>query len=317
MRNKFPLAIITFLLAQIPLAAQTYLTLRKNAIIRADVVSVADLLPENAPNGIRMQAREIALGKAPGIGAQRTVDRAEILRAIGNSTDLSGELRIPPSITLTRWSRLLTREEIAQAIAKSLEANGVSNPLSLSAEDVTFDSPIAVVEAEPTLNVMRVEPLSRSLGTHVALWTASEPRTPPFWVTVDKEFDVPPITSQRQSAAAPKGAAKIQPVANAAEESAGPSRTGAREQATVRYISRSATPAISPGHATAASEAPPLVRVGNRIQLIVQGSGMRITAKATALETGREGQNIRVKCEPAGKVLVAKIVAAQVAEIDY
>lgn len=44
---------------------------------------------------------------------------------------------------------------------------------------------------------------------------------------------------------------------------------------------------------------------------------MRITARATARERGHEGQRIRVQCEPAGKVPVAKIISAETAEIDY
>lgn len=44
---------------------------------------------------------------------------------------------------------------------------------------------------------------------------------------------------------------------------------------------------------------------------------MRITAKAKALETGRANQQIRVQIEPSGKILAARLITAQTAEIDY
>jgi hypothetical protein len=256
------------------------------------------------------------LGDAPQAGSHRTFDRADVLQEVRGSAELAALLEIPPSMTITRWSRPLTREEVAVAIRKSLQANDALTGLSLSAGDIKFDSPIAVTEVEPALTVMRLEPRSANAGTHVALWTASEPRTPPFWVIVDKEIDEPLTLNREKLVAGSKAAAKTQIVASAPEQSNGVMQAGAEKPAAIRYLTRPATPSMSPNRAPTASESP-LIRVGNPIQLVVQGSGMRITAKATALETGREGQQIRVKCEPAGKVLVARVVAAQLAEIDY
>ncbi len=168
----------------------------------------------------------------------------------------------------------LTRAEIAAAVEKSLSANGLSAGPPLSPDDITMISPLAVTETNPTLVVTRIESRAGSNTTHVALWTTSEPRIPPFWVTVDRKLKSVAVANKRNADVA-------------------------------RFVQ---PPKL---------RAPVLVHAGNPIQLIVQGAGMRIMTKGKALETGRAGQQIRVQTEPAGKILVAKIVTAQTAEIDY
>ena len=189
--------------------------------------------------------------------------------------------------------RPLTRAEIAAAIQKSFATNGFSTESPLSPADITIISPIAVTEAHPNLDVTQIESRPGSNTTHVALWTASEPRIPPFWVTVDRRLE--PIAAEKSlELAIPDHAQPTQ----------------------AHYISRTRIGRRPLTPAAAAAQAP-LVHAGNPIQLIVQGAGMRIMTKGKALETGRAGQQIRVQTEPAGKVLAARIVTSQTAEIDY
>jgi hypothetical protein len=291
-------ATLTLLLAAFPLRATaanpSHLMLLKSAAVHGEVVSLADLLPANAPEGIRTSAAGILLCSAPRIGSQRTLGRTEIERAIRTTPALDSAFDIPASVIVTRWSRPVSKDEVSDAINKSTAASGFADADSLSPEDVTFDSPIAVTEENPTLTVTRFEPNIRAGGTHVALWVESEPRTPPFWVTLDREIDEP---------AGPPPQTTPQPL----------SATSPNFRQTVRRTQ--IAPRAAPQDR--ASEDAPLVHVGTSLELVVQGSGMRITAKATALETGREGQNIRVQCEPAGKIVVARLTGAQTAEIDY
>ena|SRR5690348_2385485 len=189
--------------------------------------------------------------------------------------------------------RPLTRAEIASAIQKSLETNGFSTEVPLSPADITILSPIAVTETHPNLQVTQIESHPGSKITHVALWTTSEPRIPPFWVTVDRKLE--PIAAEKSLELAMPD--RAQP-------------TQAHHISRTRIGPRSLTPA-------AAAAQSPLVHAGNPIQLIVQGAGMRIMTKGKALETGRAGQQIRVQTEPAGKILAARIVTAQTAEIEY
>jgi Chaperone for flagella basal body P-ring formation len=188
----------------------------------------------------------------------------------------------------------LNRAEIAAAIQKSLDANNLSAGSPLSPNDIITTSRIDVTESHPVLAVTQIESRPGANTTHVALWTTSEPRTPPFWVTVDRKIEAPADSNKSAAASTPDN----------------------EQNRDVRYISRAPIALHSIARAAAANE-PPLVHVGNPLQLIVQGAGMRIMAKAKALDTGRANQQIRVQIEPGGKILVAKIVTAQTAEIDY
>ena len=187
--------------------------------------------------------------------------------------------------------RPLTRAEIATAIQKSLATNGFSTESPLSPADITILSPIAVTGTHPNLQVTQIESRPGSHATHVALWTSSEPRIPPFWVTVDRKLE--PIAAKKSLELAIPDRAQS---------------TQAHRTSRTRIGRRPLTPAAAQA---------PLVHAGNPIQLIVQGAGMRIMTKGKALETGRAGQQIRVQTEPAGKILAARIVTAQTAEIDY
>lgn len=258
------------------------------AIVHNDSMSLADLLPASAAAGIRTHATDILIGAAPHTGSQRTISRSELVRALGVSPELLGDLEIPQTIAVRRWCRLLTHEEIAAAIEKSIAADDATQPVGLSAQDVTLQSPVAVTEEAPVLNVMRIEPQAGASVSHVALWIPSEPRTPPFWVTIDRGMGVSNCAARHSKS----DSLKYSQTAQAAKSTAQSARS-----------------------AGAASES--LVRAGKPLQLIVQGGGMRIIAKATALETGRQGQQIRVQCEPAGKIVLAKVVSAGAAEIDF
>jgi hypothetical protein len=290
MLNVSLVSITALLVARGVFASQTII-LPANVAVHADTLFLSDLLPENASNDTRAAAAQIGLGSSPHVGTERTIDRGEILRALAKVPDLAAELNIPPTIIVTRWSRSLTREEIATAINRALAANEVANSAQISSDDVAMDSPVSVTEEHPALDVTLMEPSTKAPSTHIALWMSSEPRTPSFWVTIDRVVDV-----------------------------------SAREP-----IHSSTTPNIQRGNTSPATPAPRAVtsahaenssgaatiHAGKAIELVVQGANMRITTKATALETGREGQTIRVQCEPAGKVLVAKVVADQTAEVDY
>jgi len=210
-------------------------------------------------------------------------------------------LLIATALAAQTTGRLLTRAEIAAAIQKSIDANGFSAGTPLQPSDISLDSHVLVTESHPVLIVTRMESRPGAASTNAALWTSSEPHTPPFWVTIDR-----PISESAPN----ETAARSAPGESHLQLPATPPL-----QTPIHYVARASTEARPVAHMP--SNDRPLVHVGNPIELIVQGAGMRITAKAKALETGRKGQQIRVQCEPAGKILVARIVSAEAAEIDY
>ena len=300
MRKFLQLAAI---LIPLTAAAQNRIALLANVSVHTDEICLADLLTANAPESLRARAKQISFGRAPAIGAERTLQRSEILRAV--PSNMIPIIAIPQSVIVTRWSRLLTRDEILAAIQKSMDANHAPSDSPFSPSDITFDSPISVTEDTPSLNVVRFEPRADDTGTHVALWTISEPRTPPFWVTIDRNIDLAPKpTPPGETLAA--GDRPGKPVQRL---------TAGKSSASTRPLSAVQISHTAPASPSISEE--PRIRVGDAIELVVQGNGMRIATKATALESGREGQRIRVKSANAEKVLVAKIVGEEAAEIDY
>jgi flagellar basal body P-ring formation chaperone FlgA len=276
--------IITLIAASLAFAPATLgveiaarVPLNEAVVAHNDLISLLDLLPPNAPENLRARAKGLTLGEAPLPGSHRTFARHELVRALRAAPELRNALSIPPSIDVTRWSRSLTREEVLIAIAEALRSNQLALPSPLVSRNLVFNSTIAVTEEAPKLRVTRFEPSPDGAATHVRLWTSSEPRSPSFWVTLLRNID--------------------------ADETS--SLSPPRE---IRYISSRSAAAPAPTI---------LIHVGDRVQLILQAQGMRLSARATALEIGSLGQKIRVRNSDTGKILSGTIVAAHTIEADF
>ena len=309
----FGLLLASGVAAQVP----GRVALRATAVTREEVVSISDLLPAEAPEGMRARAKAITLGDAPLPGAHRTFERALILRSLLAAPELRSTLEIPPAVDVTRWSRPLTGDEVANAIRLSLKGNDLTGADGLSARDVTIDSSIAVTGDPPKLKVTRIEPVPGGTGSRVHLWIASQPRVPPFWVQLDREVD-----EISRAVAVSSDAASRTPVRDS-------NRT--REPRPVSI--NDPPPSARAGDITgwrARSESrvrgmrPPgsldpvvLIKAGVPVELVVERSGMRIMTAAIPLSVGRKGDQIRVRSELTGKVLVGTVVGAQTVEVNY
>ena len=150
--------------------------------VRVDSASMtlADLLPAAAPDGMRERAARILLGAAPLAGSPRRFSRAEIESRLDSR--LARELEIPASVVVERRARELSREEVLAAIRAALGEKGFQNAGALGLEDVSVGMPVMVTTAEPGLRVlgMKLDPV-----LHLAvfrLWTAKEQAVRPFGV---------------------------------------------------------------------------------------------------------------------------------------
>ncbi|MGA8220402.1 MAG: flagella basal body P-ring formation protein FlgA [Candidatus Acidiferrales bacterium] len=257
-------------------------------VAHSESIRISDLLPPDAPENVRARATRLTLGEAPLPGSHRTFARAQVERALRASPELRNAFLIPPSIEVTRWSRSLTREEVLEAIVEALRSNQLAVPSSLLSRDLVFSSSVAVTEDAPRLRVTRIEPSPDGVATHVRLSTPSEPHTPSFWVTLLRNIGA--------------GESVVAPDLAPAE----PRSLSAPLE--VRYTASRPTSAPKPV---------PLVRVGDRVELILQAQGMRLSARATALEIGSLGQKVRVRNSDTGKILSGTIVAAHTIEAEF
>ena len=263
-------------------AAESRIALKASIITRNDAVCLADFLPADVIGDPRALASQVPLGRAPLPGEHRTFDRAEVLRAIHPISGLGDLLELPPSLEVTRWARRLAPDEIARAIDESLANGSQSNSAALTPAEVELPPEAMVAEDAPQFCLLRVEAAGRS-ETRMQLWTVSEPGLPPFWVRVHR-----PI-SDFKSLDAGKRPAKY-------------GRGG------LSQLTRA--PVVSP-------DASLVVKAGVPVEVIVQGRGMRIATSGVALSPGREGQSIRVRTLPAGKILLGVLDESGKVEINF
>jgi hypothetical protein len=284
---------VTLMLVPAATAAQMAgrVALNPSTVAHHEFISISDLLPPEAPEEMRARAAALTLGEAPLPGAHRIFARAQVERALRAVPELRSALAIPPSIQVTRWSRPLTREEVLAAIVAALGSNQLTNQAPLPSRDLVFNSNVVVTEAAPKLRVTRIEHSPDRAETHVRLLTASEPRSPSFWVTLLLNLD-----------------------ADGPAESAHPADLEAAHRI-LKTPHNQRRVAIRDGQPSA-TEGSILVRTGDRVQLIVQTQGMRLSAKATSLDIGCLGQRIRVRNSDTGKVLSGTIVAAHTIKAD-
>jgi hypothetical protein len=149
-----------------------------------DSVTLADLLPSDLPESLRLRAEKIAVTNAPLSGARRTLSRTEIERALNRVPGLQQLVEVPASVEVTRWSRPLTCDEVFAAIQEALRSSKAPLVELSSPRSLVFTSPISVTEDAPKLKVTRIEPAREASVARIRLSLVSEPRIPPFWVTL-------------------------------------------------------------------------------------------------------------------------------------
>jgi hypothetical protein len=283
--------------------------LNQIVVTHHESITISDLLPPNASEEIRARAVALALGEAPLPGGHRTFARAQIERALRGAPDLRNAFTIPSSVEVTRWSRLLTREEVLVAIIEALRSNQLPVPAPLLSRDLIFSTNVVVTEETPRLRVTRIEPSPDGAGTHVRLRTSSEPRTPSFWVTFPQSLDVSAFAEVPE---------QLPVLATRRDIQGGPKRQPTPRRDVQSLAQSGPLDLHGSGHIhDSAPRSPRLVRPGQRVELIVQSQGMRLSVNATSLEIGSLGQKVRVRNSDTGKVLAGTVVAAQTIEAEF
>jgi hypothetical protein len=248
----------------------------------AGTASTCDLLPSNRSAKLGERAVDLMSTQPPVSCTQSTSRRLqrplarhlELQHSLSNAPQLSAAVTLASATDLARPSRVLSRAEILVALATSASVNQFSGLQALRVEDIISAPDILVAEATPQIEITRIEPDSNGTATRARLWIPSEPRIPPFWVTLRRAIAPPP---------------------NAAPTA----------------------PAIATAPRSIALGQTVLIARGKPVQLVLQGTGIRISATGTALEAGHEGQKIRVRSDFAGKVVVATVLDAETVELEY
>jgi hypothetical protein len=172
--------------------------------------------------------------------------------------------------------RLISRQEIFQAIQNDLAQKGISARGELRPEDLRIQSSVPMLRADTGLQVKKIgyDPIRRE--TVFELWTSHEPQFLPFEVTTRRN----------------------------------PQRLGmgttwdGKPLAAVGGV----RPTISQAMGWPASKPPVLAKPGRPATLVMLGQNVRVTTTVVPLQPGTKGQRILVRDLTTARVMSADIV---------
>jgi hypothetical protein len=265
--------------------AKTHLL--RDAVVRGPSIFLSDLLPESSPVGVRALSQDILVGRSPQPGSLRVFSGDEIARVLSDGK-LLNQVDAPEQIVVRRSGHIVTREEVAAAIRRTLGSNETFKNVQIPTEDIRFAAQVTTSAQDADLHVTRIE-LDRTLH-EMKFWLVSraEPALLPFMAVSDAGCAACDSAETAQSA------------------------TGQATQRTVLSIGTAeggehGRPDLD--SAGAGNGASAFVEAGKLARLhLVSGSEMQLYLSVISLERGIFGQTVRVRIQSTGKVLLAHVV---------
>jgi len=149
--------------------------------VQTDILVLADLLPANAPRGLKSIAASVRLGLAPRIGTLRHLSRDFIFSILDEIEFPSSSFAVPEAVAIRRISRPISRDEVVAAVLIALRRNPALPSIDIStlALDVSVEVPVS----DPQLEVLQTTldaPLSR---VRCRLAAKAAPTAVPFFAT--------------------------------------------------------------------------------------------------------------------------------------
>jgi Chaperone for flagella basal body P-ring formation len=271
-------------------AAPSLIVLPEYAVTHSSAVRVSDLLPEGSSAALRDWANGVVLGDAPAPGSTRDFRRAQIEAVLRQSPEGLNLLQIPAVVHVSRWARILSGDEVRIAVERSLRGSQLPDSDALAGAKVDFTSPVLLADEKSSPEVTSVDLSASPDVVRARLWIPAEPRVTPFWVVLRLRPDIG--AASLTSPAIPP--ALLLPMA-------GRLRTTANTRPSRSQV----------------SDVAPLVRSGKTVSLALCSPGMRITTLAAAMQSGQQGEQVRVRVLPSGRQVIAKVVGPSSVEADY
>jgi hypothetical protein len=248
--------------------------LPKEIEVPHQILSLADLLPEDAPEPLRRRLSQITLGSAPLPGNHRVLSRDDIRNYLQQAPELLQTLLIPTQVAISRSYRVVTAEEIHQAVIGALRERGVQSGEWPSPQEIQISAPVLATRDESGLIVQQIEPDKARNLTRFRMFLAKEERSVPFYATVHRVVNLPRVL--------PNGV--LQATAADGNAAGGMKKPGLRR-----------TPAI--------------VRPGTPATLLLETGSLRLTTSVMPLQSGAQGQRILVRNLETKHTLRAEVIA--------
>ncbi|HTQ60229.1 MAG TPA: hypothetical protein VMI32_08400 [Candidatus Solibacter sp.] len=173
------------------------IALLASAEVQGDTILLASLLPANATRHIRSVAGQITLGAAPQRGTIREFTRDSLTAAISSAGLSPADFAIPGSVTVRRDSRLLSSQEVFDAIKSALAKNPIPSLTRLRLQDLSFEAAVRVAPGDAALEVTQISFDQFLHRARFRLLPTSTPGVLPLYATAK----VPSAFSERSTTA--------------------------------------------------------------------------------------------------------------------
>lgn len=261
----------------------------------------------------------VILGRSPLPGKTRTLEPATLLSRLKQSgiDPEKLDLQIPPEIVLSREAVTIDRDQIEQIVRTFLQQQGEGKPgEAMVIKDIRVPEPVLLPKGPFSARVG--VPKNSELVGNVPLQVTFNVE-PDFerriWVTVSLEQRVNVVVARR-----PLG--RFKPIeANDVEMKAvdvaglPADRIDDLEVAIGKRTRR----AMESGTVLRPDllEFPPLVKRGDRVRIIAESAGLRISAYGQVKQKGAQGELIPVVNLDSNKVIHARVVDSMTVKIEF
>lgn len=300
-------------------AGPTSVRCHEQADIAADQILLGSIAQVDGSDETLVRRLEaVVLGRAPLPGKTRALDRATILTRIKQSgiDPAQLDLQIPPDVVVTRTAVTVGREQIEQIIRGYIQQQAAGAADELRIKDIRISEPVVLSQGPLTTRV--VAPKNTEwVGTiplSVVFNVGEEPEKR-VWVTVSLERMTRVVVARR-----PLG--RYKPIDDddlevKAVDAAGLPADCITNPETV--IGKRTRRPVDTGTVLRPElvEFPPLVKNGDRVRIIAETSGLRISAFGQVKQKGCQGELIQVMNLDSNKVVYARVVDSQTVKIDF
>jgi hypothetical protein len=282
-------------------AARIKIPLIREAVVRGGSIYLSDLLPNTSPSEIRVLARGILVGQSPQPGSIRVLSNDAMVRLLGEE-NLLNDVDVPEQILVRRAGRLITKEEVMEAIHTTLRRNEMFATVEITPEAVRFPADVLVSTANADLRVTRVD-MDRTL--HMMK----------FWLVSGADTAILPFMVMARPTGGTSELAKMLGLPSI-HETGTPAKSDSSAATQIRARMENGLSDLNPERQP--ERAVTYVDAGKLARLhLISGTGTQIFLTVTALERGAIGQRIRVKIQTTGKVLDAQVVGRGQLEAEY
>jgi flagella basal body P-ring formation protein FlgA len=260
----------------------------------------------------------VVLGRSPLPGKTRTLDRATILaRLKQNGIDPALiDLQIPPEVAVTRAGITIGREQIEQIISAFIQQQAAGQAETVRIKDIRAAEPVVLPQGHLVTRVLA--PRNTELAGTVPLtvvFKVDDDAEKRVWVTVSLERLRKVVVARR-----PLG--RFKPIEDEDLEVKAVDAAGLPADCVTNpemVIGKRTRRPVDSGAVLRHElvELPPLVKNGDRVRIIAETAGLRISALGQVKQKGCQGELIQVMNLDSNKVIHARVVDSQTVRIEF